>query len=102
MLKRFQPLIVTTASVRFTNSCSLNSARACSYLISDLSFVEKRHCLCPRERRPFAVRVKRTLTPGIEQIEPLLGLARRPQVLRVHIEAEGTAVDLRYPEIQKV
>ena len=72
------------------------------HFIGDVPLCDERHGLGPRKRRSLALRVEGRLAPSVEQVEPLLGLARGPQVLRVHVEAVGAAVDLRHAEIQEV
>src|SRR5882724_12606179 len=48
-----------------------------------------------RERRAFALGVKRRLLPRVQHIESLLGLAEGAGVFRMHIEAIRTPIDLR-------
>src|ERR1700741_5244245 len=41
----------------------------------------------PLNRCALAIGVVRTFAPGIESVQPLLGLAQRAQVLPVHVDA---------------
>src|SRR3712207_3923597 len=56
---------------------------------------DERDGLGPLERRPLASRVERRFPPGVQGVEALLALAEGARVLRVHVYAEGAAVDLR-------
>src|SRR5215472_12666937 len=58
--------------------------------------------LGPGQRRPLALAVERRLAPGVEQIEPLLVLAGCAQLLGVHVDAMGAAVDLRRPQLHQL
>lgn len=53
--------------------------------------------LCPGKRGTFPLRVKWRFAPCIEHINALFCFAAGAQVLRMHIQAKGAAVDLRYP-----
>src|SRR5581483_5774578 len=61
--------------------------------VGRMRFGDQRHRLGPRERRTFAIGVDGRLAPGVQEIEPRLGLAMLARILRV--DAEGAAVDLR-------
>jgi hypothetical protein len=56
---------------------------------------QERQRFAPGERRLLTRRVARGFAPAREQVEPLLLLAPRPGVLRMHVEAVGAAVELR-------
>ena len=43
--------------------------------------------------------VERRLAPGVEQVEPLLALAVGAQLLGVHVDAMGAAIELRGAEL---
>src|SRR5690606_4798313 len=58
-------------------------------------YAESGQRLGPLQRRTFAIAVERRFAPGIEQIKPLLRLARGAGILAVHVETVGAAVDLR-------
>ena len=53
------------------------------------------HGFRPCERRTFALREERRFFPHINGIQPLLRFACRSGILRVHVHAVGTTVDLR-------
>src|SRR5262249_28395543 len=63
---------------------------------------DARHRLGPGKRGALAIRVARTLAPGVERVEPLLALAERTQILPVHIDAVPTAVDLRRAQLDEI
>src|SRR5437773_11794326 len=62
--------------------------------VGHVSIRDQRHRFGPRERRALTLRVVGALAPGIERVEALLALPARTQILPVHVEAIGTAVDL--------
>src|SRR5579875_105176 len=62
--------------------------------VRDLARRYQRDRFGPAEGRPLAVAVEGRLAPGVQLDQPLYCLARRPGVLRVHVEAVSAAVDL--------
>ena len=54
------------------------------------------------ETGPLAIVEERRVAPGVERVEPLLGLARGTGVDSVHVDAVGAAVDLRRAQLQQV
>ena len=66
-----------------------------------VAFGEPRQGLGPAERGAFAVGVARSLAPGREQIDALLGLALLTRFRRMHIEAVGAAIDLGGPDFHE-
>src|SRR5262245_47313616 len=70
--------------------------------VGDRPFGRLGHRLGPGERAALAVGVEGGLAPGVEQVEPLLGLAGRAGVLGMHIDAVGAAVDLRGPQLHQM
>src|SRR5438067_1572631 len=72
------------------------------YLVRHVRLRDESDRLDPREARAFAIRKERRLAPRVERIEPLLGLALRARVDRVHVDAERAAVDLRGAQLQEV
>jgi len=61
----------------------------------------QRHRLGPSQRRPLAIAKERGLAPGIQRIQPLLGLSPGPGVLGMHVQAVGASVDLRSPHLHQ-
>jgi hypothetical protein len=55
-----------------------------------------------RERRAFALGVKRRLLPRAQHVESLLGLAEGAGVFRMQIEATRTPIDLRGAHLHQV
>src|SRR5437870_3806148 len=55
--------------------------RALVYVVGNVAVRDLRQRFRPLERRPLAVRVVGGLAPGIQAIQPLLGLTFRPGVL---------------------
>src|SRR5262245_59466563 len=55
--------------------------------------------LRPGESRALALRIEIGLVPGIEQVEARVRFAELPSLLRVHVQAVRTAVDLRHPRL---
>src|SRR5258708_9597393 len=55
-----------------------------------------------RERRAFALGVKRRLLPRVQHVESLLGLAEGAGVFRMQIEAIRTSIDLRGTHLHQV
>src|SRR5690348_87542 len=64
-------------------------------IIGRMRFGDPRHRLGPGQRRSFAISVNRRLAPGVQEIKSLLGFAMLTRILCVHVDAEGTAIDLR-------
>src|SRR4029077_15292459 len=72
-------------------------------LIRNFLVCETGDCFSPGKRRALASAIQiRDLTPGREHINALLRLAARPQILRMHIEAEGASVNLRHTLVDEV
>lgn len=53
--------------------------------------------LGPGQSRPLAVAVERRFTPGIQHVKPHFHRAMLSGIGGVHMDAEGTAIDLRDP-----
>src|SRR5690242_16597091 len=62
--------------------------------IGRVSLCNQRERFSPGQCRAFAVRVVRAFTPRIERVEALFAFSNSAEILPVHVEAEGTAVDL--------
>jgi hypothetical protein len=60
-----------------------------------MAFREPRQRLGPAQRGPLPLRVARRFAPGRQQVDALLGLASAAGFGRMHVDAVGTAVDLR-------
>src|SRR4051794_24721760 len=63
------------------------------------ALADARDGLGPGQCRPLPVGEEGRLAPGVQRVDPLLRLPRRPGVLRVHVDAIGAAVDLRRPDL---
>jgi len=63
-------------------------------VVRDVSLGNQGDCFGPLERSALTVGIEGGFSPGIEEIETLLGLAEGARVFGVHIEAVGTAIDL--------
>src|SRR6266702_1735958 len=63
--------------------------------VGDVRLRYQRYSLGPGQHRPLALRIERRLPPGIQEVEPFLGLAVGAGVARMHVDAEGAAIDLR-------
>src|SRR6266478_2500271 len=55
----------------------------------------------PSEGRSLAIAEERRLPPGVQGIDPLLSLAARTGVLRVHVDAEAASVHLRCSDLDQ-
>ena len=55
----------------------------------------------PGQRRPLAVGVEGRLVPSVEQIQPRGCLAELAGLLRMHVQAVGAAIDLRYTDFDE-
>jgi hypothetical protein len=64
-------------------------------LIGNVRIGQARHGLGERQRRALARGEVRGLAPGGQAVDALLALADRARVLGVHVDAVGTAVELR-------
>src|SRR5207247_79928 len=56
------------------------------------------HGLRPCQGSALAIAVVRAFAPGVQRVESLLPFPDRAQILPVHVQAVGAAVDLRGPE----
>ena len=70
--------------------------------IGGVAVRDERDCLRPFQRGAFAIGIKRSFAPGVQLVQPLLGLAKRPRVFGVHIDAISAAVDLRRAHFQQM
>src|SRR5437868_14800613 len=103
MARRFQALMVVRVNTSAIISCSLKSAGARSKTESrHLALRDPGDGVSKRERRAFALGVKRRLLPRVEHIESLLGLAEGAGVFRMQIEAIRTPIDLRGAHLHQV
>ena len=62
-------------------------------VVGRMRFGDQRHGFGPGERRAFALAIDRRFAPGVQEIEPLLGLSALARILGVHVDAVGAAVD---------
>ena len=91
----FHALIVTIRLISAPSSGSENCSAAAAKSASGT-------CVCgisvtdsaSAKRGPFPVVKEWRLPPGRQGVDPLLGLAGRPRVLGVHVDAERAAVEL--------
>src|SRR5436190_1345524 len=70
--------------------------------VRNVAFGHPRHRLRPGERRALTLRVVRAFPPGVQRIAPLRRLAKELEILPVHVQAVGAAVDLRDAEVDQV
>src|SRR5689334_17914982 len=56
----------------------------------------------PAQSGALAIVITWGLTPGGQQVDPLLGLAFLARLRRVHIDAVGAAVDLRSTDLDEL
>ncbi len=77
-------------------------ARLLVYLIWYMLDGDQRDCFCPGESSPPSFGVKWRFSPGIKLIEPLFTFTSRACIFRMHINAIGTAVDLRCTKLDQI
>jgi len=58
--------------------------------------------LGPAERGAFTIGIARSLAPGRQQVEALLGFSVFARIYRMHIEAVGAAIDLGSTNLHKL
>src|SRR5579863_4757715 len=63
--------------------------------IRDMPLTDQRDGLGPVQSSPLPLRVKGSLSPSVEAIDPLFAFSPGSQVLRVHVETVSAAIDLR-------
>jgi hypothetical protein len=85
--------MVATASVSSTSSFSSNG---------HVAVAEPGHRLGPGERGALSLGVDGRLAEHGEQIDALRALAGGVEILAVHVDAEGAAVDLRDAQVHEV
>ena len=92
-----------TAKVSATSSVSSNcAATRCVDLVWHVCVGDTRHRFGPLECRAFAIREERRFAPRIQRVDALFRLAGEARVLRVHVDAIGTAVDLRGADLDEL
>ena len=101
---RRQPVSGAASAWSGSHSCSHRLGRILDSLFRRLSNRDERagHRLGPFQRRTLTLGVERRLPPGAQPVDPLLGLAEGARVLGVHVEAVGTAVDLRCADLHQL
>ena len=77
-------------------SCALEDC------VGHMAFRDPGDGLGKRERRAFALGVKRRLLPRVQHVESLLGLAEGAGIFRMQIEAIRTPIDLRGAHLHQV
>lgn len=70
-------------------------------IIRHMRFGDLRHGLGPGQRSALALREKPRLAPGRQAIRPLLGFAAFTGFEGVHVQTEGTALDLRNADLDQ-
>ena len=76
-------------------------ARLLVDIIRRMAFGDQRQRLGPGQGGALALAVERRFLPGVEQIKPLLAFAGGAQLLGVHVDAVGAAVDLRGAQLDE-
>ena len=76
-------------------------ARLLVHLVRRMALGDQRQRFGPSQRRALALAVERRFIPGVEQIKPLFAFARGAQLLGVHVDAVGAAVDLRGAQLDQ-
>src|SRR2546427_1026276 len=60
------------------------------------------HGLGPVQRGALALAVQAGFAPGLQAVDALPGLAMLAQIARMHVQAEGAAIELRYACLHEI
>ena len=60
------------------------------------------HGLGPVQRGAFALAVQAGFAPGLQAVDALPGLAMLAQIARMHVQAEGAAIELRHARLHEI
>jgi len=77
-------------------------ARQLIHLVGYMLSGYQSDCFCPGESSPLSLGIEGRFSPGDKLIEPLFTFTSHPCIFCVHINAIGTAVDLRGTQLDQI